>query len=48
MQQTAFGDANPVLGQSIKYGRNTAEIEVFLLVNQVHMDNFSHNYITFI
>lgn len=43
MQQAAFGDADLFLRQIFKNGRDTAKIEVFLLINQVHMNNFSHN-----
>lgn len=48
MQQATFGDTDLLLRQIFEYGRNTTEIEVFLFINQMHMDNFSHNYIAFI
>lgn len=43
MQQTTLSDTDLALSQSIKYGRNTAEIEVSFLINQVYMDNFTHS-----
>lgn len=43
MQQATLSDTDLALSQSIKYGRNTAEIEVSFLINQVYMDNFTHS-----
>ena len=45
VQEAAFGDAHLFLRQHVIYGRNAAEIVVFLLVDKMHVDYFRHGYI---
>ena len=43
VQKAVFGNANLYLTQYVKDGRYATEIVVFLLVDQMYMNNLRHN-----